>query len=81
MIVYFTGTGNSRYCAQFLAQQLQEECRDVSSFLRNGVAGEWTSERPWVFVAPTYCWPASTETRARLLMAIRLPSVRSLSLP
>lgn len=25
MIVYFTGTGNSRYCAQFLAQQLQEE--------------------------------------------------------
>lgn len=56
MIVYFTGTGNSRYCAQFLAQQLQEECRDVSSFLRNGVAGEWTSEQPWIFVAPTYSW-------------------------
>ena len=31
--------------------------------------------------APTYCWPSSTETMARLLMAMRLLSVRSLSVP
>lgn len=56
MIVYFTGTGNSRCCAEQLAEQLGEECRDVFSLLRHGIAGEFVSTRPWVFVAPTYSW-------------------------
>lgn len=56
MIIYFTGTGNSRYCAQQLAEQLGEECRDVFSLLRHGIAGEFVSTRPWIFVAPTYSW-------------------------
>ena len=32
MIVYFSGTGNSRYCAQMLADKLEDElldCLDV----------------------------------------------------
>lgn len=56
MIVYFTGTGNSRYCAERLAELLGEECRDVFHLLHNGIAGEFVSARPWVFVAPTYSW-------------------------
>ena len=56
MIVYFSGTGNSRYCAQLLADRLKDDCRDAVSFIRNGIAAELTSERPWVFVAPTYAW-------------------------
>lgn len=56
MIVYFTGTGNSRCCAERLAELLGEECRDVFHLLRNGIAGEFVSTKPWVFVAPTYSW-------------------------
>ena len=56
MIVYFSGTGNSRYCAQMLARQLQDTCTDIFSMIREGIAAELTSEKPWVFVTPTYSW-------------------------
>ena len=56
MIVYFSGTGNSRFCAQFLAHALNDTCFDVFSLIRQGIALELTSEKPWVFVSPTYGW-------------------------
>ena len=56
MIVYFTGTGNSRYCAQFLADRLQDTATDAFPFIRNKVAAALTSETPWIFVSPTYSW-------------------------
>ncbi len=56
MIVYFTGTGNSRYCAQALAQKLGEECRDAAEFLKTGRKAKLQSDTPWVFVCPTYAW-------------------------
>ncbi|MCI6399371.1 MAG: EFR1 family ferrodoxin [Lawsonibacter sp.] len=56
MIVYFTGTGNSRYCAQQLADQLEDTLLDAVPFIRDGIAAELFSEKPWVFAAPTYGW-------------------------
>lgn len=56
MIVYFTGTGNSRYCAKMLAERLDDTCIDAFRFIREGIAAELCSEKPWVFVAPTYGW-------------------------
>lgn len=56
MIVYFTGTGNSRYCAQSLADKLGDDLVNVFHFIRDGIAAELFSDRPWVFVAPTYGW-------------------------
>ena len=56
MIVYFSGTGNSRYCAQILAKELGDSCMDSFHFIRDGIAAELSSEKPWVFVAPTYSW-------------------------
>lgn len=56
MILYFTGTGNSKYCARLLADALQEECVDSFHYIRDGIAGEFVSQRPWVFVCPTYSW-------------------------
>lgn len=53
MIVYFTGTGNSRYCAEFLADRLQDSCTDAFHFIRDGIAADLSSEKPWVFVSPT----------------------------
>ena len=56
MIVYFTGTGNSRYCAAFLGEQLGDSCLDVLPLLQSGAAADLRGERPWVFVTPTYAW-------------------------
>ena len=56
MIVYFTGTGNSRYCAEFLADRLGDVCTDAFRFIREGIAADFTSDKPWVFVSPTYAW-------------------------
>ena len=56
MIVYFTGTGNSRHCARLLARELGEECRDAAEFLREGKPAWLRSQKPWIFVCPTYAW-------------------------
>lgn len=56
MIVYFTGTGNSRYCAEWLAQALGDEAVDAFCSIRNSAPAELASQKPWVFVAPTYGW-------------------------
>lgn len=56
MIVYFSGTGNSRYCAEFLARQLEDACIDAFHFIREGIAAEFFSGKPWIFVSPTYAW-------------------------
>ena len=56
MIIYFSGTGNSRYCAQYLAHQLGDEAVDAFGFIRNGIAAELITGKPWVFVSPTYAW-------------------------
>ena len=56
MILYFSGTGNSRYCAQVLAKALEEECIDTFAVLRGEQEAVFASQRPWVFVTPTYGW-------------------------
>ena len=56
MIVYFTGTGNSRYCAELLAHKLGDEIIDSRPFIKNGIAAELISDKPWVFVGPVYAW-------------------------
>ncbi|NLP48476.1 MAG: 4Fe-4S binding protein [Clostridiales bacterium] len=56
MIVYFSGTGNSGYAAKFLADKLDDEIRDSFHFIKDSIAAEFVSDRPWVFVAPTYGW-------------------------
>ena len=56
MIIYFSGTGNSRYCAQMLADKLEDELLDSFNFIKDGNPAELVSSKPWVFVSPTYCW-------------------------
>lgn len=56
MIIYFSGTGNSRYCAQMLGDKLEDEVVDCFHYIRDGITAELISEKPWVFVSPTYCW-------------------------
>ena len=56
MIIYYTGTGNSRYCAGYLAKGLNTGTLDAFNYIRDGIAGEFISDEPWVFVSPTHGW-------------------------
>lgn len=56
MVVYFSGTGNSRFAARMIASQTGDEAVDAGAFIKQGRRGELHSDRPWVFVSPTYAW-------------------------
>lgn len=56
MIVYFSGTGNSRFAAQHLRKALGEEIVDAGVKIKENDHTALQSERPWIFVAPTYAW-------------------------
>ncbi len=56
MIVYFSGTGNSRYAAAFLADRLGDDILDAGTWMKESKRAELTSDKPWVFAAPTYAW-------------------------
>ncbi|MCF0123874.1 MAG: 4Fe-4S binding protein [Ruminiclostridium sp.] len=56
MIVYFSGTGNSRYAAALLADRLGDDLVDAGKAIKAGSSADLCSQTPWVFVAPTYAW-------------------------
>lgn len=56
MIIYFSGTGNSRFAANFLKNELGDQIVDAGELIKTGRNGDFQSEKPWVFVAPTYSW-------------------------
>jgi flavodoxin len=56
MIVYFSGTGNSRFAAEFLSKQLNDEVLDAGKRMKTEGKDTLTSERPWIFVSPVYAW-------------------------
>lgn len=56
MILYFTGTGNSEYCARFIADRLGDECFDLAERIKRRDFSPLEGEKPWVVCAPTYAW-------------------------
>lgn len=56
MILYFSGTGNSRYAAQVIQSVTNDEIVSINGLMKNGAAEAIRSERPLVFVAPIYAW-------------------------
>lgn len=56
MIFYFSGTGNSQYAAMQIARHTGDELVSINQCLKENRRGEYQSERPLVFVAPTYAW-------------------------
>ena len=53
MIVYFSGTGNSRYAAALLADRLGDDLLDAGAWIKEKKRADLTSDKPWVFVGPT----------------------------
>lgn len=56
MILYFTGTGNSKYVADFLADRLNDEVVSLGDMLKNNLQRALKSEKPFVWIAPIYAW-------------------------
>lgn len=57
MILYFSGTGNSRYLAERIAAATGDNLLSINDLLKRDAGDILVSEdRPWVFVAPVYAW-------------------------
>lgn len=54
MVIYFTGTGNSEYIAKAIAANLEDEAVSANPYIKENKAGEFESEKPYVFVFPVY---------------------------
>lgn len=56
MIFYFSGTGNSQFIAKEVSAHIKDEIVSINSLIKRNKAGEFNSEKPLVFVTPTYAW-------------------------
>ncbi len=56
MIIYFTGTGNSRHLAKKVGEVLGETPINSVEYIKNGKIGDFNSDTAYVFVCPTYAW-------------------------
>ena len=56
MVVYFSGTGNSRYAASMIAHRTGDALTDAGRAIQTKHPAQLDSQRPWVFVSPTYGW-------------------------
>ncbi len=62
MILYYSGTGNSRYAASIIAAQTGDTLVCMNDIMRERILDPYVaryafrSDSPFVFVCPTYCW-------------------------
>jgi flavodoxin/NAD-dependent dihydropyrimidine dehydrogenase PreA subunit len=57
MILYFSGTGNSKYVAGIIAEKNNDELVSINYLLKQGKPNKLESlSKPYVIVCPTYAW-------------------------
>lgn len=56
MVLYFTGTGNSRYLARRIAEGLEMPLYDLNTCIQAGDTAPVQTGRDVVLVTPTYAW-------------------------
>lgn len=56
MILYFTGTGNSKFVADYLSEKLDDETLSLNDIIKKGESLVCFSEKPYIIVAPIYAW-------------------------
>ena len=54
MILYFSGTGNTKYAAEVLAAALGDETKDMKELIRQGARVKFYSDKPYMICAPIY---------------------------
>ena len=56
MVLYFTGTGNSRYIASRIAEALNDELFSINDRLKSGDTSPVATGEALILVTPTYAW-------------------------
>ena len=56
MILYFTGTGNSRYVAEGIKSVTNDEIVSINEIMKNNHSKEFSSDEPFIFICPIYAW-------------------------
>ncbi len=56
LVIYFSGTGNSRYAAESIAQRTKDKLVCANDFIKSAIKADYFSDSSYVFVAPTYAW-------------------------
>ena len=62
MVLYFTGTGNSRFAASIISEICEDELVSINSIMRQRIEDPYiaqysfSSDKPFVIVCPTHCW-------------------------
>ena len=56
MVLYFTGTGNSRYVAERIAESLGDELLRINDRIKTGDYSPVKTNERLVIVTPTYAW-------------------------
>lgn len=71
MILYFSGTGNTKFVAEYIGDHIGDQCVSLNDVLKYKRLLEFHSDKPYVIAAPVYAWgfPRIIEklvTKARL---------------
>ena len=56
MVLYFSGTGNSRYIAQHIAEAIDDELLSMNDRIKAGDYSPVETDERLVIVTPTYAW-------------------------
>ena len=56
MILYFSGTGNSKFVAERVAHSIGDEAFDLFKRIRSKDYSPMKSDKPWIISVPTYAW-------------------------
>lgn len=67
MILYFSGTGNSKYAAERIAKELGDTCLSMNDRIKSGDTSPVETGEGLVIVTPTYAWRIPRIVRQWLL--------------
>ncbi len=56
MVLYFSGTGNSRYAAKLIGSIAGDEAVSMNELIKRGEKADFHAARPYVFVVPAHAW-------------------------
>lgn len=56
MILYFSGTGNSKYAAEIISSIVDDEIISLNEIIKNKKSTDFNSEKPYIVVCPVYAW-------------------------
>jgi len=56
MILFFSGTGNSKYVADYFAKALQDDAVDAGKAMKMNTENVFFADKPYIFVCPIYSW-------------------------